>query len=347
MRAANFGISGDRTQHVLWRLRNGEGDGFQPKVVMLMIGTNNTGLERDGQTPRNSVPQVVSGITAIVQELRGRFQSARILLLAVFPRGEKDSLQRRQVALINRAIARLHDGRAVRFLDIGESFLDANGEIPKDVMPDQLHPGRKGYEIWADGIREPLRGLWPGIATAAQDRKVEVGYCSALKDLDAVKAAGFDYAELRTSEVALLSDEEFEALFLRLRQLDLRVPVSFLFIPREIRLTGPEIDEAQQMTYVKKAFDRVSHLQASTVVFGSGPARSFPEGFPKDQAYQQLVGFCKRIAPLARARGITLAFEAQRRQEANLINSVAEGLELVAMVADPNFQLVVDFYHLA
>lgn len=248
---------------------------------------------------------------------------------------------------INRALSRLHDGGAVHFLDIGKSFLDANGEIPKDVMPDLLHPGRKGYEIWADAIREPLRSLWPGIDAAAKQRKIEVGYCSPLKDLEAVKAAGFDYAELRTSEGAALTDEEFEALVLRLRQLDLRVPVTFLFIPREIRLTGPAVDEAQQIAYVKKAFDRVSRLGARTVVFGSGPARSFPEGFPREEALRQLVGFCKRIAPLARARGIVLAFEAQRRQEANLINNIAEGLELVAAVADPNFQLVVDFYHLA
>jgi lysophospholipase L1-like esterase len=159
LHAANFGISGDRTQHVLWRLRHGEADGYQPKVVVLMIGTNNTGLERNSTTPRNSVPEVIEGVTAVVNELRAKFPEAKILFLAIFPRGEKDSPQRLQVAEINRALARLHDGRSVIVLDIGDKFLDAGGNIPRDLMPDLLHPSEKGYEIWANAIREPLRRL--------------------------------------------------------------------------------------------------------------------------------------------------------------------------------------------
>jgi len=159
LKAANFGISGDRTQHVLWRLRNGEADGYQPKVVVLMIGTNNTGLERDVTTPHNTPPEVIEGVTAVVNELRARFPEAKILFLAIFPRGEKDAPQRTQVAEVNRSLAKLHDGRHVFFLDIGDRFLDAEGNIPKDVMPDLLHPSAKGYEIWADAIREPLKQL--------------------------------------------------------------------------------------------------------------------------------------------------------------------------------------------
>lgn len=159
MRAANFGISGDRTQHVLWRLRNGEADGYRPKVVVLIIGTNNTGMENHTTTPRNSVPEVIDGVTAVVHELRGRFPEAKILFLAIFPRGEKDSLQRTQVTDANQALAKLNDGRHVFFLDIGAKFLDAEGNIPRDVMPDLLHPSEKGYELWADAIREPLRKL--------------------------------------------------------------------------------------------------------------------------------------------------------------------------------------------
>ncbi len=161
LKAANFGISGDRTQHVLWRLCNGEADGYQPKVVVLMIGTNNTGLERDGKTPRNTPQEVIEGVTAVVSELRTKFPEAKILSLAIFPRGEKDSPQRAQVAEVNRALAKLHDGRHVFFLDINDRFLDADGNIPKDVMPDLLHPSAKGYEIWADAIREPLKKLLP------------------------------------------------------------------------------------------------------------------------------------------------------------------------------------------
>jgi lysophospholipase L1-like esterase len=158
LHAANFGISGDRTQHVLWRLAHGEAEGYQPKVVVLMIGTNNTGLERDG-TPRNTPAETVEGVTAVVRELRARFPDAKILFLAIFPRGEKDSPQRTQVAEVNRELAKLNDGQHVFFLDIGGRFLDATGNLPRDLMPDLLHPSLKGYEIWADAIRAPLQQL--------------------------------------------------------------------------------------------------------------------------------------------------------------------------------------------
>lgn len=159
LKAANFGIGGDRTQHVLWRLRNGEAAGYKPKLVVLMIGTNNTGFERDGTTPRNTAPEIVEGVAAVVQELRGKFAGVKVLLLAVFPRGEKDSKPRAQVNEINKGIAKLHDGAHVHYLDIGAKFLDAEGNIPKDIMPDLLHPNEKGYGIWADAIREPLQRL--------------------------------------------------------------------------------------------------------------------------------------------------------------------------------------------
>lgn len=159
LKAANFGIGGDRTQHILWRLRNGEADGYQPKVVVLMIGTNNTGLERDSKTPRNATPEVIEGVTAVVSELRIRFPESKILFLAIFPRGEKAAPQRAQVIEVNQAIARLHDGKHVYFLDIGAKFLDADGNIAREVMPDLLHPSEKGYQIWADAIREPLKAL--------------------------------------------------------------------------------------------------------------------------------------------------------------------------------------------
>jgi len=159
LKAANFGISSDRTQHVLWRLRNGEVENFSPKVVVLLIGTNNTGWERDGVTPRNSTEEVIEGVTAVVHKLRKSFPEAKILLLGILPRGEKDAPQRAQIREINEAISHLNDDRYVFFLDIGDQFLDADGNIPVNVMPDLLHPSRKGYEIWADSIREPLAKL--------------------------------------------------------------------------------------------------------------------------------------------------------------------------------------------
>jgi len=160
MHAANFGISGDRTQHVLWRMANGELDGIAPRVVVLMIGTNNTGFEADKVTPRNTPAEAAEGVKAIVRGLRAKFPATKILLLAVFPRGEKpDNPQRLQVAAINAIIAKLDDGRAVRYLDIGPKFLAPDGALPKDVMPDFLHPNEKGYDIWAAAIKGPLAEL--------------------------------------------------------------------------------------------------------------------------------------------------------------------------------------------
>lgn len=159
LKAANFGVSGDRTQHVLWRLRHGEGEGFSPKVIVLLIGTNNTGLEKDGVTPRNSTPEIIEGVTAVVRELQSRFPKAKILLMGIFPRGKKDDPRREQIKEINKSLALLDDQKTLFFLDIGDRFLDSSGNIPKDVMPDLLHPARKGYEIWADAIREPLANL--------------------------------------------------------------------------------------------------------------------------------------------------------------------------------------------
>jgi lysophospholipase L1-like esterase len=151
LKIANFGIAGDTTQGVLYRLQHGEGQGFSPKAVMLMIGTNNTG--------RNTAAEIAEGIGAVVLEMQKDFPKAKILLLAVFPRSTANDPVRGTIAEINKIIARLDDGDRVRYLDIGAKFLDAAGNIPKDVMSDALHPTTKGYEIWAEAVKEPLAGL--------------------------------------------------------------------------------------------------------------------------------------------------------------------------------------------
>jgi len=158
--AANLGISGDRTQHVLWRLENGEIDGLHPKVVVLMIGTNNTGWEADRLTRRNTPAEAADGVRAIVGVLRQKLPDAKILLLAVFPRAHlPDDPARREVAAINRLIAGLDDGAHVHYLDIGASFLTAEGLLEPEVMPDYLHPSVHGYEIWAQAMQPTLDGL--------------------------------------------------------------------------------------------------------------------------------------------------------------------------------------------
>lgn len=155
-KVANFGIAGDTTQGVLYRLQNGEGEGFKPRAVMLMIGTNNT--------MRNSAGEIAEGIGAVVLQLQKSFPEARILLLGVFPRSRPGDPVRGTIAEINQTIAKLDDGRSVFYLDIGDKFLDAEGNIPNDVMSDGLHPGAKGYEIWAQAVIEPLTALMAGRA---------------------------------------------------------------------------------------------------------------------------------------------------------------------------------------
>jgi lysophospholipase L1-like esterase len=150
-KVANFGIAGDTTQGVLFRLQNGEGTGFQPKVVMLMIGTNNAS--------RNTAAEIAEGVTAVVTELRKDFPAARILLLGIFPRATPDNPVRAKLAEVNATIAKLNDNAHVFYLDIGANFLAADGTIPKSVMSDGLHPTTHGYEIWAEAVKEPLTKL--------------------------------------------------------------------------------------------------------------------------------------------------------------------------------------------
>jgi lysophospholipase L1-like esterase len=146
--AANFGIGGDRTQHVLWRLDNGEIDGIKPGVAVLMIGTNNART--------NSSDEIAEGIEAIVKKLREALPETKILLLAVFPRGEKPGPVREKLAAVNQRIARLDDGKYVKYLDIGARFVNDDGTISKEIMPDYLHLSSRGYRIWADAMEPTL-----------------------------------------------------------------------------------------------------------------------------------------------------------------------------------------------
>jgi lysophospholipase L1-like esterase len=151
IRTANFAIAGDTTQGVLWGLRNGEGQGFQPKAVMLMIGTNNAA---------NTAPEVAEGIGAIVLELRRNFPDAKVLLLGIFPRSVPGDPVREKIAEVNKIIARLDDRRRVFFIDIGARFLDEKGVfLPDAFRPDNLHPLAKGYDIWGEAVKPTLAEL--------------------------------------------------------------------------------------------------------------------------------------------------------------------------------------------
>ncbi len=151
LKTANFGIGGDTVQGVLYRLRDGEGVGYHPKAIMLMIGTNNS--------PSSSSAEIAEGVGAIVLDLRTRFPEAKILLLAIFPRANPGEALRNTVLGANPILAKLHDGKNLFYLDIGDKFLAADGTLPSDVMPDKLHPNAKGYEIWGAAVNDKLTEL--------------------------------------------------------------------------------------------------------------------------------------------------------------------------------------------
>lgn len=151
--AANFGISGDRTQHVLWRIENGELDGINPKVMVLMIGTNNSGDD--------SADHIAEGVEKIVSEMRAKCPKSKILLLAIFPRNRPTDTpeQLERIHQVNQRIAKLDDGKSVTFLDINHVFLGPDGKVPKDIMPDFLHPNEHGYQLWADAMEPTLEKM--------------------------------------------------------------------------------------------------------------------------------------------------------------------------------------------
>jgi lysophospholipase L1-like esterase len=161
---ANFGIGGDRTEHVLWRITDGkELADIDPKVIVLMIGTNNTGS--------NSAEDIAGGVKTIVEEFKKQKPKAKVLLLGVFPRSGKpardhkdptvcaaDELQPK-IKAINDIIAKLGDDKTVYYLDIGGKFLNDKGGLPKATMPDYLHLSADGYKVWADAIEKKLDEL--------------------------------------------------------------------------------------------------------------------------------------------------------------------------------------------
>jgi lysophospholipase L1-like esterase len=152
MKAANFGIGGDRTEHVLWRLANGNLDGLKPKLVVLMIGTNNTGHQgREGYAC--TAEQTAEGVKEILAVLEKKCPEAKVLLLGIFPRGA-DAMDkfRIQNEATNAIVKTYADGKRVFWKDLGSVFLEKDGTLSKEIMPDLLHLNEKGYQMWAEAI---------------------------------------------------------------------------------------------------------------------------------------------------------------------------------------------------
>jgi len=152
-KAMNLGIGGDRTQHVLWRLDHGNIDGISPKAAVLMIGTNNS----NGKD--NTAEEIADGIKAIVKKLRAKLPKTRILILGIFPRGEKPSEQREKNAKASKLASKLADGKMIHYMDIGVHFMTPAKTLTKEIMPDYLHLTQRGYEMWAIAIEGKLREL--------------------------------------------------------------------------------------------------------------------------------------------------------------------------------------------
>jgi lysophospholipase L1-like esterase len=184
-KAMNAGVGGDRTQHVLWRLDNGNVEGIHPKLAVIMIGTNNS------NNKDNTAVEIAEGIKAIVHEVREKLPETKILLLGIFPRGattdeqlekiithngqkeieagelpskiaaaREATIQQRQKNVdASRLASEVADNTMVFYMDIGPKFLDAEGVLSKDIMPDYLHPNAKGYEIWAEAIEPKVAEL--------------------------------------------------------------------------------------------------------------------------------------------------------------------------------------------
>lgn len=152
---ANFGIGGDRTQHVLWRIENGELEGIKPKAAVIMIGTNNTGGD--------SAEAIAKGVTKIVNTVRTKLPTTQILLLAIFPRGDKPDGKLGagydKIKEINSLIGKLDDKKSIHYLDIGDKFIQGKAALSADIMPDFLHLSPAGYQIWADAITGKLNEL--------------------------------------------------------------------------------------------------------------------------------------------------------------------------------------------
>jgi lysophospholipase L1-like esterase len=151
-RAVNMGIGGDRTQNVIWRLQNGQLDGYEGRLFIVMIGTNNLW----GKTP--SAVDTAAGVKAIIDLIQAKQPKAKILLLSIFPRGEKPNPGREVIKEVNAIISK-YEGGPVHYMDIGDKFLEPDGTISKEVMHDSLHLAPKGYDIWAEAINAKVKEL--------------------------------------------------------------------------------------------------------------------------------------------------------------------------------------------
>ena len=176
---------------------------------------------------------------------------------------------------------------------------------------------------------------------------MQIGICGGPAWLESAKELGFAYLEMSVSSIAKMSDEEFAALEKKVREVGLPTPTFNILFPGNVVLMGEKRDYPALRAYLQKAFGRISRLGAKKVVFGSGKARRRPEGVSYTEGWRDLVESTKIIGEEAAKFNIIIVIEPLRREECNMINSMAEGASLQADVNMPNVQLLTDFYHVA
>jgi lysophospholipase L1-like esterase len=152
-KATDFGMKGDHTQHVLWRIEQGNFEGIRPKAIIVLIGTNNSAAG-------NTAQEIADGVMAVVQKLREKVPESKILLLGIFPSGERpDNPQRVRAMAANAIFQKVADSRMIRYLDIGNRFTNRDGTISKVIMPDFEHLSPSGYVLWAEAIEPVVKDL--------------------------------------------------------------------------------------------------------------------------------------------------------------------------------------------
>ncbi len=150
----SFAVPGDKTENVLWRItEGGELDGISPKVIVILIGINNLYASPD------SAEDVAKGITTIVNCAKAKLPDTKILLLGIFPCFNVTHIGTVKAQAANAIISKLHDGKQVFFLDIGDRFIEPDKTISKEKLKDGLHPSEKGYRIWVDAMKPYLDDL--------------------------------------------------------------------------------------------------------------------------------------------------------------------------------------------
>ncbi len=173
------------------------------------------------------------------------------------------------------------------------------------------------------------------------------GCCVGLDKAEIVQEAGYDYIELPVSTVKAESpDSEFEPILEQVHLLEIVPEAWNCLLPGDMKVTGPEVDKYRVERYLRTAFERIEELGGEIVVFGSGGARTVPEGFPREEAWQQLVEFVSLAGQVAGTHGITIAIEPLNSKESNIINSVAEAVELAKAADHPFVRVLADLYHI-